>query len=303
MGLKRVVRIKKMKHKTVACYKEEIEKRLSGALPQKEGPFASLYEAMEYSLLAGGKRIRPILMQLAYEAVGGVEDISPYLCAIEMVHTYSLVHDDLPSMDNDELRRGKPTSHIVFGEAMAILAGDGLLNYAFETMLEDALQNEDFSKVRAIKVLAESAGVFGMIAGQTLDMQSEGKKINQDTLEMTQLYKTGKLLAAATKMGAILGQGSKEEVAALEMYGTYLGKVFQIIDDILDQTSTEEELGKKTYSDQKNEKTTYTTFYSQEECYRIAKELTSKAIKALAYVSGDTSLLEEIANDLVYRRS
>lgn len=292
----------KMKDK-LEDYKGQIEVYLQQAMPKEQGPFGILYEAMHYSIKAGGKRIRPILMQLAYEAVGGKEDISHYLCAIEMIHTYSLIHDDLPAMDNDDLRRGKPTNHVVYGEATAILAGDALLNYAFEYMLEDVLEQEDFARVHAMQVLALASGCSGMIAGQILDMESEGKAIDRDTLDVIHLHKTGALLAAGPKMGAVLGHGGKEEIAALEMYGKYIGKAFQIIDDLLDKTSTTQELGKPVQSDEKNHKTTYTSFYTHDACYEIACTLTNKAIKCLDYIKGDTTLLEKIAQDLVYRKS
>ncbi|MGL4345732.1 MAG: polyprenyl synthetase family protein [Cellulosilyticaceae bacterium] len=283
-------------------YKKHVETCLEQRLPKVEGPFGRLYEAMAYSVKAGGKRIRPILMQLTYEAVGGSQDISAYWCAIEMIHTYSLVHDDLPAMDNDDLRRGKPTNHIMFGEATAILAGDALLNYAFEMMLEDALEHEDMNRVRAAHVLGEASGGYGMIAGQILDMASEGQSIDLDTLDCIHLHKTGALIAAATKMGAILGGGSPLEIAACETYGKYLGKVFQIIDDILDKTSTTDELGKPIHSDEKNAKNTYLSFYSVEACYEIAERLTQKALDCLDKVPGDTTLLREIALELVHRR-
>lgn len=283
-------------------YKKRVEACLEENLPAVEGPFQKLYESMAYSVRAGGKRIRPILMQLAYEAVGGTEDISAFWCAMEMIHTYSLIHDDLPAMDNDDLRRGKPTNHVVFGEDTAILAGDALLNYAFELMLEDALAHDDMNRVRAAQVLGEASGCHGMIAGQVLDMASEGQAITRDTLDCIHLHKTGALIAAATKMGAVLAGGSPMEIAACEAYGKYLGKVFQIIDDILDQTSTAEELGKPICSDTKNEKNTYLSFYNVEHCYEIAEELTQKALGCLDRVTGDTHLLREIALELVHRR-
>lgn len=291
-----------MKH-DLKSYQELINNYLKNAIPTPEGPFKTLYEAMHYSLEAGGKRIRPVLMQLAYEAVGGTEDISKFLCAIEMIHTYSLIHDDLPAMDNDDYRRGKLTNHKVFGEATAILAGDALLTEAFSSMLEDALQREDVSRVRAAYILSEASGMTGMVGGQILDMESENKVIDLDTLDLIHLNKTGALLKAATKMGAVLGGGAPGEVAALEAYGMYIGKVFQIVDDILDEISTMEELGKPVKSDEKNQKNTYLSFYSVEECYGIAERLTEKALLALDRLRGDTTLLRSIALDLVQRRS
>ncbi len=290
--------------KDYAAYKAQVNTYLEKALPvgTREG-FSRLYEAMNYSLQAGGKRIRPVLMQLAYESVGGKEDISRFLCAIEMIHTYSLIHDDLPAMDNDDYRRGKLTNHKKFDEATAILAGDALLTEAFHFMLEDALVSEDMDKVRAAHILSKASGAEGMVGGQMLDMVSEDKVIDLETLDCIHLNKTGALLAAATKMGAILGHGSPMEVAALEAYGQYIGKVFQIIDDVLDETSTIEELGKPIQSDSKNHKTTYLSFYSVEECYEIANVLTEKAIKVLDHINGETKILRELALELITRRN
>ncbi|MDF2594283.1 MAG: Farnesyltranstransferase [Clostridia bacterium] len=282
-------------------YQTLVNGYLQEALPKPVGEFKLLYEAMRYSLEAGGKRIRPILMQLAYEAVGGKEDISRYLCAIEMIHTYSLIHDDLPAMDNDDLRRGRPTNHIVFGEATAILAGDGLLNEAFEYMLEDAISHGGIERVRAIHILSQASGTKGMIAGQILDMTSENQVISFETLETIHRYKTGALITAATKMGAVLGLGSKSEIDALEAYGQYIGKVFQIIDDVLDEVSTDKVLGKPVKSDEKNHKNTYLSFYSVEESCQIAERLTAKALEVLKRVKGNTDLLAEIAVSLAKR--
>lgn len=284
-------------------YIAHVNQALSEYLPKHEGAFKTIYDAMQYSLEAGGKRIRPILMQLSYEAVGGKESIDAYLCAIEMIHTYSLIHDDLPAMDNDDYRRGKPTNHKVFGEAIAILAGDGLLSEAFRIMLKDALIHGDEKRLHAAYVLSQACSVEGMIGGQVLDMESENKVITLETLDMIHLNKTGAMIAAATKMGAILGGGSPYEVSLFEAYGKYIGKVFQIIDDVLDATSTVEELGKPIGSDKENRKNTYLSFYSIETCYEMAEALTSKAVKLLEQVEGDTKLLEDIANKLIKRRN
>ena len=289
--------------KEFADYTQMVNEKLEKLLPSGENPFQMLYEAMAYSLEAGGKRIRPVLMQLAYEAVGGKGEIDAYLCGIEMIHTYSLIHDDLPAMDDDDYRRGKLTNHKVYGEATAILAGDALLNDAFSLMLEDALKSESMEKVYATYILSKASGSSGMIGGQILDMASENKVIDQSTLDLIHLNKTGALIAAATKMGAILGGASPREVSLFEAYGKYIGKVFQIVDDILDQTSTMEELGKPIHSDQKNHKNTYLNFYSVEECYHIAETLTQKAVKLLEEIPGDTNVLEELAKQLIKRRN
>ncbi len=288
--------------KTLEMYQEQMNQLMEEAIAHPQGPFSRLQEAMRYSLVAGGKRIRPVLMQLCYEAVGGKEDISSYLMAIEMIHTYSLIHDDLPAMDNDDLRRGKPTNHVAFDEATAILAGDALLTEAFQLMIGDALRQGGLERVRAAHILSYASGMEGMVGGQILDMESENKAIDLETLDCIHLHKTGALLAAATKMGAVLGLGSSQEVAALEAYGKYIGKVFQIIDDILDATSTDEELGKPVHSDTKNQKNTYLSFYSIEECYAIANGLTDKALAMLRHVQGDTQLLAELAERLIKRK-
>ena len=287
----------------VETYIAHINEALKQYLPRKEGYFKTLYDAMHYSLEAGGKRIRPLLMQLCYEAVGGKESIDAYLCAIEMIHTYSLIHDDLPAMDNDDYRRGKLTNHKVFGEAVAILAGDGLLTEAFHIMLQDACTHGGEERISAACILGEASGVQGMIGGQILDMESENKKIDLDTLDIIHLNKTGALIAAATKMGAVLGGGSPREISLFEAYGKYIGKVFQIIDDVLDETSTMEELGKPIGSDSENCKNTYLSFYSVEACYEIAENLTNKAVALLKQIEGETSLLEEIAMQLIKRRN
>jgi len=282
--------------------KYKIDEMLENYLAKETGECTRLQEAMRYSVLQGGKRIRPILMRLAYEAVGGTGNIAPYMCAIEFVHTYSLIHDDLPAMDNDALRRGLPTNHVKFDEATAILAGDGLLTLAFEIMLQDLVSDMDPAKAIAANILATGAGASGMVLGQMYDMFYEGKEISIEMLEKIQLNKTGALIKSALKMGAVLGYGSESELFALELYGTYLGKVFQIIDDILDITGQVNELGKDIGSDSKNKKVTYTSFFSVDQCYEIAAELTAKAIKCLDKVNGDTSLLKEIAQDLLNRR-
>ena len=287
----------------LAKYITHINNSLKEYMPVKEGYFKSIYEAMDYSLDAGGKRIRPLLMQLAYEALGGKESIDAYLCGIEMIHTYSLIHDDLPAMDNDDYRRGKPTNHKVYGEAIAILAGDGLLTESFRIMLKDALTHGGEERVYAAYLLSEASGIEGMIGGQVLDMESENKEISLDTLDVIHLNKTGALIAAATKMGAVLANGSPKEISIFEAYGKYIGKVFQIVDDVLDATSTMEELGKPINSDEKNNKSTYLSFYSVEECYDIAEKLTQKAINLLQEINGDTKLLEDIAMQLIKRRN
>ena len=287
----------------LSAYTSRVNEALSTYLPHKVGYFKTIYDAMHYSLEAGGKRTRPVLMQLCYEAVGGKESIDAYLCAMEMIHTYSLIHDDLPAMDNDDYRRGKLTNHKVFGEAIAILAGDGLLTEAFHIMLKDALAHGGEERLYAAYILSEASGIEGMIGGQVLDMESENKEISLETLDVIHLNKTGALIAAATKMGAVLGGGSVREISLLEAYGKYIGKVFQIVDDVLDATSTMQELGKPIGSDAQNHKNTYLSFYSVEECYQIAEEMTKKAVHLLNQIEGDTRRLEQIAMQLIKRRN
>ncbi len=279
-------------------YKDYIEKQLDRYLPQED---TRLNQAMRYSTLQGGKRIRPYLMELAYKVVGGTGDISAYMCAIEFIHTYSLIHDDLPAMDNDDLRRGVPTSHIKFDEPTAILAGDALLTLAFQIMLEDCVNADDIAKTKAMHLLSE--GALQMVQGQMLDVTNEGKEIDIQLLDTIHLNKTGALIKATIKAGAVLGYASDMELFALETYGIYLGKVFQIIDDILDVTSTTQILGKNVGSDIKNNKITYLSFYSLEECYKIANELTNKALNSLDKIQTDTTLLRKIAQDLVIRKN
>lgn len=265
---------------------------------------ASLKESMLYSLKVGGKRLRPLLLFSVLDAFHQSPKIGYQVAAaLEMIHTYSLIHDDLPAMDNDDYRRGKLTNHKVFGEAVAILAGDGLLTEAFHIMLGDALAHGGIERLHAAYLLSEASGVEGMIGGQVLDMESENKEIDLETLNMIHLNKTGALIAAATKMGAILGGGSAREISLLEAYGKYIGKVFQIVDDILDATSTMEELGKPIGSDVENHKNTYLRFYSIEECYQIAEDLTQKAVALLNQIDGDTKILEQIAMELIKRRN
>ncbi len=260
-------------------------------------------EAAKYSLVAGGKRIRPVLMQLSYEACGGKENIEPYLCAIEMVHTYSLIHDDLPAMDNDDYRRGRLTNHKVYGEATAILAGDALLSEAFRIMLDDLTKDLSVQKVEAIKILSHACSIEGMIGGQVIDMESENKTISKDVLDEMHARKTGAMIEAAVHMGAILAGAPETDIAKLSQYGQYVGKTFQIIDDVLDEVSTLEELGKPIGSDKEKHKNTYLNFYSVDECYQIAEDLTNKAVTLLQQIDGDTKLLEEIALKLIKRRN
>lgn len=258
-----------------------IEARLRECFQDRE-PMASLYAAMEYSLLSGGKRIRPVLTLESCRMCGGmVEEALPFACAVEMIHTYSLIHDDLPCMDDDDLRRGKPTNHKVFGEATAVLAGDGLLTAAFETALEGGGSLPPERVVAAAGCLARAAGARGMVGGQALDMAAEGRAVTRRDVEQLQKQKTGALLSAAAEMGCIVASGGAAERDALRSYAQKLGLAFQVRDDVLDVEGDPASLGKPVGSDRINEKTTFVTLLGVEDCRVLVEELTAQAVKAL----------------------
>ncbi|MBR7142984.1 MAG: polyprenyl synthetase family protein [Clostridia bacterium] len=260
-----------------------------------------LTEAMAYSLLAGGKRIRPILTRAFCRACGGDDGLAmPFACALEMIHNFSLIHDDLPCMDDDELRRGRPTNHVVFGEDIAVLAGDGLLNMAFETALKNARTPAHIT-VEALKILAECTGVYGMLGGQVIDLQSEGKSVDMDTLLTMHRLKTGALIRAAALMGCTVAGASAQQICGAEAYAKGIGLTFQIIDDILDVTSSTEELGKPVGSDAENQKTTFVTLLGVEEARRQAQMHTEAAVEALQAFGGD-EFLETLAYSLLNRK-
>lgn len=292
-------------NETLTIKVQNIEEILKKFLPKEEGYQKTILEAMNYSILAGGKRLRPMLMQEVYKAFGGTGSVvEPFMAALEMIHTYSLVHDDLPAMDDDEYRRGRKTTHVVYGEAMGILAGDGLLNYAFETALGafDGVSVEEYPRVaQALQVLARKAGVYGMIGGQVCDIESEKKKepISSDTLMFIHENKTAALIQAAMMIGGILAGADEEQVAQLEQSAYDLGIAFQIQDDILDVTSTFEELGKPIGSDVKNNKQTYVTIHGLEYSKAEVKRLSEEAI---SLVGLDTdSFLVKLFESLIYR--
>lgn len=241
---------------------EQIENIIKKYLPEEEGYQKQVIEAMNYSFLAGGKRLRPMLMLETYRMFGGKSEvIEPFMAAIEMIHTYSLIHDDLPAMDNDEYRRGRKTTHIVYGEAMAILAGDGLLNFAYETALT-ALQTEQTPNVaKALLVLSQKAGIYGMVGGQTVDVETDKtQSVTRDQLDFIYKLKTSALIEASMLIGAILAGATKSEQKIIEEAASEIGLAFQIQDDILDVTGNQEVLGKPVGSDAKNEKATYVTY-------------------------------------------
>ena len=246
-------------------------------------PRGDIYDAMEYSLLAGGKRIRPILTLETCRMCGGDPALAmPFACAVEMVHTYSLIHDDLPCMDDDDLRRGKPTNHKIYGEATAVLAGDGLLTAAFETALVADEQLPPQRVVEAAACLARAAGAQGMVGGQVLDMAAEGRAVSRSDVEQLQKLKTGALLSAAAEMGCIVAGGSEEEKKAVRRYAQKLGLAFQIRDDMLDVEGDQATLGKPVGSDQANEKTTFVTLLGIDGCRSLVEKLTEEAVEALS---------------------
>lgn len=260
-------------------------------------------DAMEYSLMAGGKRIRPILLMAAAEACGKKGyNFLPVACGLEMIHTYSLIHDDLPCMDDDDYRRGQLTNHKVFGEAMAVLAGDGLLTLAFEVMLEQKNVPADVL-VETVREIAMCAGNFGMVGGQGLDLEAEGKKISPEELRKLHAGKTGALFIGAIRSGAHLAGATDNQLLALTKFADLLGLAFQITDDILDVTSTQEELGKPIGSDEKNDKSTYVTLYGLEAAEELAAKTVEEALACLAEFGENAEPLREIAKMMCKRRS
>lgn len=284
--------------------KEYIENVLREYLPEPEGYQKVIMEAMEYSLMAGGKRLRPMLMLETYRLFGGEgRKIEPFLAAIEMIHTYSLVHDDLPAMDNDEYRRGRKTTHIVYGEDMGILAGDALLNYAFETACRafDAADGDCARIGKALRILAEKAGIYGMIGGQVVDVKESGHQVSGQVLDFIYRLKTGAMIESSMMIGAVLAGADEDQVKAAERIAEKIGLAFQIQDDILDVTGTEEVLGKPLHSDEKNEKTTYVTWKGIEEARRDVARLTDEALEELGRLPVRDEFLTQLLRSLVSR--
>lgn len=285
---------------------EQINRIIERYLPKEEGYQRTIFEAMNYSVRAGGKRLRPILMQETYRMFGGSDAaIEPFMAAIEMIHTYSLVHDDLPAMDNDEYRRGKKTTHAVYGEAMGILAGDALLNYAYETAAQALPALDKNPNVgAAFLVLAQKAGVYGMVGGQVVDVEADKRgetTIAREKLDFIYQLKTGALIEAAMKIGAILAGATTEEQRIVEQAAGRIGLAFQIQDDILDVTSTFEELGKPIGSDEKNQKSTYVTYEGLEKSAADVEALSEEASALLATLGKDDAFLQELIHFLVHR--
>lgn len=278
-----------------------INKVLRGYTEHENNPQSLIYEAMNYSLFAGGKRIRPVIMLLVCDMLSGDEnEVMPFACAMEMIHTYSLIHDDLPAMDNDDYRRGKLTNHKKYGEAIAILAGDALLNKAFETVTS-AVYKDSSRAIKAMSVLSKSSGTEGMIGGQTVDIESEGKKISPDELLYLHSLKTGAIIRSSGVIGAIMAGAGGDEIKAVDEYCKNFGIAFQIQDDLLDILGNEEILGKATGSDSANEKTTFVTLYGIEESKKAVDSYTEKACSALDVFGSKAQQLKALAYLLVNR--
>lgn len=293
-------------NKEIAYKASEADRIIYQVLPVEKGYQKTVLQAMNYSILAGGKRIRPILMLETYKLFGGSHPaIESFVAAIELIHTYSLVHDDLPAMDNDLLRRGKPTTHAKYGEAMGILAGDGLLNYAFETALSsfDLSPGVDQSAaIRALQVLAAKSGVYGMIGGQVVDVEADQQYgISKNRLDFIYELKTGALIEASMMIGAILGGATDEEVDQIEQVASKIGLAFQIQDDILDVIGEEETIGKAVGSDEKNQKVTYVVFEGLEKAKAEVASLTDEAIGILSDLPYENPFLTELLRWLVER--
>lgn len=290
-------------------FKEELQKRtreieelLGRYLPREEGFQKIVLEAMNYSVTAGGKRLRPMLMQETYRMFGGSgQVVEPFMAAIEMIHTYSLVHDDLPAMDNDEYRRGRKTTHAVYGEAFAILAGDGLLNFAFETAAGAFDLELSERTAKAMQILAGKAGIYGMIGGQVVDVESEGQEVSRDKLDFIYRLKTSALIECSMMIGAVLAGASEEEIEKIRKVAEDVGVAFQIQDDILDVTSTLEVLGKPINSDDKNHKTTYVTLEGLEGAKQDVERISKRAIETLDSLNHQNPFLDELITMLITR--
>lgn len=287
---------------------EHLNEILCEYLPKEEGFQKTIFEAMNYSIMAGGKRLRPMLMEETFKMFGGTSEvIKPFMAAIEMIHTYSLVHDDLPAMDNDEYRRGKKTTHAVYGEAMGILAGDALLNYAYETAIkafEIEPQNTNIGK--ALAVLSRKAGVYGMVGGQVVDVENEKNHkmvVSRGELDFIYALKTGALIESSMMIGAILGGATEDELMLVQKSATKLGLAFQIQDDILDVTSTLEKLGKPIGSDEKNHKVTYVTFEGIDKSKKDVELFSEEACRCLASLRREDEFLQQLFRYLINRES
>lgn len=283
-------------------FNERIEKALLKCLPTTECLEANLIKSMEYSLTAGGKRIRPLLVLEFCQLCGGdIEDALPLACALEMIHTYSLIHDDLPVMDNDDYRRGKLSNHKVYGEDIALLSGDALQALAFETATSNINPQNAYNVARAVNNLAYYCGARGMVGGQVIDLENEGKNSGIEILREMDKKKTGAIIKSACEMGCIISGADDEKIKSAREFGENIGLAFQIQDDILDVTAEQQKLGKPVGSDTENKKSTYVSFLGLDECKKLVKELTDNAVKSLNDFEGDTSSLKKLAYSLVSR--
>ena len=293
-------------------FKQEQEKNISyiedvlkNYLPKNPSFQKTIYDAMEYSVMAGGKRLRPMMMYQAYKMFGGEDKelIEPFMAAIEMIHTYSLVHDDLPALDNDTYRRGRKTTHVVYGEDMGILAGDALLNFAYETAIKGALAAKAAKNaINALAILSKKAGIMGMVGGQVVDVELTGKKLDEERLDFIFKLKTGALLEASLMVGAALAGADEKYIELMEQAGLNIGMAFQIQDDILDVTSTTEELGKPVHSDEKNDKTTYVSLYGLEKSHEDVEKYSKKALSIMEELPYENQFLYTLIEKLINRR-
>jgi len=291
---------------------EEVEKIIRDYLPREEGHQRIVIEAMNYSVLAGGKRVRPMLMRETYnyfmnsssrgDFKGNDKALEHFMSALEYIHTYSLVHDDLPAMDNDLLRRGMPTTHAKYGHAIGVLAGDGLLNYAYE-VASNAFASDNYEMIiKALQVLSRKPGISGMLGGQVVDVVNSGNKVDIELLQYIHRLKTSALIQIAMMIGAILAGANDEEVNKIEECALYIGLAFQIQDDVLDVVSTDEELGKPVNSDEKNNKTTYVSIYGIDKAKELVNDYSRKAIDMLESIDGHNEFLVEYIESLINRR-
>lgn len=283
---------------------KQTEKIIVNYLPEETGYQKNVIEAINYSFKSGGKRLRPLFMKSFYELFGGNgKEIEYFMAAIEMIHTYSLIHDDLPAMDNDDYRRGRKTTHIVYGEAMGILAGDGLLNLAFETAAAAFNDTDNPYRVgKAIQILGNKSGIYGMLGGQCVDVESEGTKISEEKLEFIHLNKTAALLEASMSIGALLAGADDEQLEIVLSVARDVGMAFQIQDDILDVTSTTEELGKPVGSDEKNHKTTFVTLLGIEAAGKEVERISENAMSNLKKLNKDSEFISELIASLINRK-
>ena len=283
---------------------EHAEKVIRRWLPKESGFARTMAEAMNYSMCAGGKRLRPILLLETFRMFGEDEQLAePFMAGIEMIHTHSLIHDDLPALDNDDYRRGRLTTHKVYGEAMGVLSGVSLLNYAYETMLKTFEMTSDADRViRALKIMSEKTGIHGMLGGQSVDVENDGKEISREMLDYIYEHKTSALIEASMMAGAVLGGADEEQTSLIEKAASAIGMAFQIQDDILDVTSTSQELGKPVHSDEKNHKVTYVTLFGVEKASEQVLQFSEQAQSILGNLSNKNKFLTALIMEMASRR-